>query len=183
MVLLLTLLLVELMGFYFMWWGLLIVIRWCRNVLLKLSRLSTCLRIWTKTPLIDMVLILLSCIGESFSCTFLENLIVVLCLGFDELNDNGRLPVPRRGQVLGLVGANGIGKSTALKILAGKLKPNLGRFTVITILWLALLLTCLRFYCIHFISFSFAEPPWLAGNFNLLPRIWIAGLLYSFSRG
>jgi translation initiation factor RLI1 len=29
-------------------------------------------------------------------------------------------------QVLGLVGTNGIGKSTALKILAGKLKPNLG---------------------------------------------------------
>lgn len=39
-----------------------------------------------------------------------------------------RLPVPRAGQVLGLVGTNGIGKSTALKILAGKLKPNLGRF-------------------------------------------------------
>lgn len=39
-----------------------------------------------------------------------------------------RLPVPRMGQVLGLVGTNGIGKSTALKILAGKLKPNLGRF-------------------------------------------------------
>ncbi|CAN0185682.1 unnamed protein product, partial [Ectocarpus sp. 13 AM-2016] len=35
---------------------------------------------------------------------------------------------PQRGQVLGLVGTNGIGKSTALKILAGKLKPNLGRF-------------------------------------------------------
>jgi ABC-type siderophore export system fused ATPase/permease subunit len=33
-----------------------------------------------------------------------------------------------KGQVLGLVGTNGIGKSTALKILAGKLKPNLGRF-------------------------------------------------------
>ncbi|KAK1890386.1 ATP-binding cassette sub-family E member 1 [Dissostichus eleginoides] len=30
--------------------------------------------------------------------------------------------------VLGLVGTNGIGKSTALKILAGKQKPNLGRF-------------------------------------------------------
>lgn len=40
-----------------------------------------------------------------------------------------RLPVPRPGQVLGLVGTNGIGKSTALKILAGKVKPNLGRFT------------------------------------------------------
>lgn len=31
-------------------------------------------------------------------------------------------------QVLGLVGTNGIGKSTALKILSGKLKPNLGEF-------------------------------------------------------
>ena len=39
-----------------------------------------------------------------------------------------RLPVPRPGQVLGLVGTNGIGKSTALKVLGGKLKPNLGRF-------------------------------------------------------
>jgi len=39
-----------------------------------------------------------------------------------------RLPTPRPGQVLGLVGTNGIGKSTALKILAGKMKPNLGKF-------------------------------------------------------
>ncbi|KAH7102462.1 P-loop containing nucleoside triphosphate hydrolase protein [Auriculariales sp. MPI-PUGE-AT-0066] len=39
-----------------------------------------------------------------------------------------RLPTPRPGQVLGLVGTNGIGKSTALKILAGNLKPNLGRY-------------------------------------------------------
>jgi len=39
-----------------------------------------------------------------------------------------RLPVPRNGQVLGLVGTNGIGKSTALQILAGKVKPNLGRY-------------------------------------------------------
>lgn len=39
-----------------------------------------------------------------------------------------RLPTPRPNQVLGLVGTNGIGKSTALKILAGKLKPNLGSF-------------------------------------------------------
>lgn len=39
-----------------------------------------------------------------------------------------RLPMPRPGQVLGLVGTNGIGKSTALKILSGNLKPNLGRF-------------------------------------------------------
>lgn len=39
-----------------------------------------------------------------------------------------RLPTPRPGQVLGLVGTNGIGKSTALNILAGKLKPNLGKY-------------------------------------------------------
>jgi ATP-binding cassette subfamily E protein 1 len=39
-----------------------------------------------------------------------------------------RLPTPRPGQILGLVGTNGIGKSTALNILAGKLKPNLGKF-------------------------------------------------------
>jgi ATP-binding cassette subfamily E protein 1 len=39
-----------------------------------------------------------------------------------------RLPRPRPGQVLGLVGTNGIGKSTALKVLAGKLKPNLGNY-------------------------------------------------------
>lgn len=32
--------------------------------------------------------------------------------------------------MLGLVGTNGIGKSTALKVLSGKLKPNLGRFEV-----------------------------------------------------
>jgi len=39
-----------------------------------------------------------------------------------------RLPIPRPGQVLGLVGTNGIGKTTACTILAGKLKPNLGKW-------------------------------------------------------
>ena len=38
------------------------------------------------------------------------------------------LPTPRAGSVLGLLGCNGTGKSTALRVLAGKLKPNLGRF-------------------------------------------------------
>ncbi|PON37477.1 ABC transporter ABCE [Parasponia andersonii] len=36
-----------------------------------------------------------------------------------------RLPVPKQGRVLGLVGTTGIGKSTALRVLAGKLKLNL----------------------------------------------------------
>jgi ATP-binding cassette subfamily E protein 1 len=36
------------------------------------------------------------------------------------------LPAPIFGKVVGILGVNGIGKSTAIKILAGILKPNLG---------------------------------------------------------
>jgi ATP-binding cassette subfamily E protein 1 len=37
------------------------------------------------------------------------------------------LPTPFFGKVTGILGRNGIGKTTAIKILAGLLKPNLGR--------------------------------------------------------
>jgi ATP-binding cassette subfamily E protein 1 len=37
-----------------------------------------------------------------------------------------RLPIPRENQVLGLLGANGVGKTTAIRILAGEISPNLG---------------------------------------------------------
>lgn len=37
------------------------------------------------------------------------------------------LPVPTVGKVTGILGPNGIGKSTAINILSGTLKPNLGR--------------------------------------------------------
>ena len=37
------------------------------------------------------------------------------------------LPTPIFGKVIGVLGMNGIGKSTAIKILAGVLKPNLGK--------------------------------------------------------
>jgi len=39
-----------------------------------------------------------------------------------------RLPMPSTGTVLGLLGQNGIGKSTTLKVFSGELVPNLGRF-------------------------------------------------------
>eukprot|EP01119_Soliformovum_irregulare_P023786 TRINITY_DN8390_c0_g1_i1.p1 TRINITY_DN8390_c0_g1~~TRINITY_DN8390_c0_g1_i1.p1 ORF type:complete len:391 (+),score=109.44 TRINITY_DN8390_c0_g1_i1:1348-2520(+) len=39
-----------------------------------------------------------------------------------------RLPMPKRGSILALIGANGTGKSTAIEILSEKGKPNLGRF-------------------------------------------------------
>jgi ATP-binding cassette subfamily E protein 1 len=37
------------------------------------------------------------------------------------------LPAPERGDVIGILGPNGIGKTTALCVLAGDLQPNLGR--------------------------------------------------------
>ena len=45
-----------------------------------------------------------------------------------------KLPVPKRNSVVGLVGRNGVGKSTALNILAGSLKPNLGKYDAASLL-------------------------------------------------
>ena len=40
-----------------------------------------------------------------------------------------KLPTPKKGEVVGLLGRNGMGKSTVINILSGNLKPNLGKFT------------------------------------------------------
>lgn len=39
-----------------------------------------------------------------------------------------RIPTPKKGEVVGLLGRNGMGKSTVVNILSGNLKPNLGRY-------------------------------------------------------
>ncbi len=41
-----------------------------------------------------------------------------------------RLPAPREEQVVGILGPNGMGKSTAINLLSGALRPNLGDWTV-----------------------------------------------------
>jgi len=41
-----------------------------------------------------------------------------------------RVPTPKKGQVIGLLGRNGMGKSTIVNILSGNLKPNLGNYTL-----------------------------------------------------
>lgn len=39
-----------------------------------------------------------------------------------------RLPTPKKGVVVGLVGRNGMGKSTIVNVLSGNMKPNLGKY-------------------------------------------------------
>ncbi|MDF2768289.1 MAG: transporter-related RNase inhibitor, partial [Nitrososphaeraceae archaeon] len=39
-----------------------------------------------------------------------------------------RLPIPKKGSVVGLLGRNAIGKSTIVNILSGNLQPNLGNY-------------------------------------------------------
>ncbi|HLA22302.1 MAG TPA: ATP-binding cassette domain-containing protein, partial [Nitrosopumilaceae archaeon] len=39
-----------------------------------------------------------------------------------------RIPTPKKGRVVGLLGRNGMGKSTVIGILSGTLKPNLGNY-------------------------------------------------------
>jgi len=39
-----------------------------------------------------------------------------------------KLPTPKKGEVVGLLGRNGMGKSTVVNILSGNIKPNLGNY-------------------------------------------------------
>lgn len=50
-----------------------------------------------------------------------------------------RLPAPREEQVVGILGPNGMGKSTAINLLSGALRPNLGDWTVDSKDWLEII--------------------------------------------
>lgn len=70
-------------------------------------------------------------------CPFDAIVIVNLAkeLGKDKIHQYGinsfrlyRLPMPKKGSVVGLLGRNGIGKSTIVNILSGGIKPNFGNY-------------------------------------------------------
>lgn len=70
-------------------------------------------------------------------CPFDAIVIVNLAkeLGTDKMHQFGinsfrlyRLPIPKKGHVVGLLGKNGIGKSTIVNILSGNLRPNFGNY-------------------------------------------------------
>jgi len=46
-----------------------------------------------------------------------------------------RLPTPKKGAVVGLIGRNGMGKSTIVNVLSGSMKPNLGKYDQQEVSW------------------------------------------------
>ena len=70
-------------------------------------------------------------------CPFDAIVIVNLAqeIGVDKIHQYGinsfrlyKIPIPKEGTVTGLVGRNGMGKSTTINLLSGNLKPNFGEY-------------------------------------------------------
>ena len=97
-----------------------------------------CIEVTPQSPMVDISEVL--CVGCGIcvkKCPFQAIKIINVPKNIEKLTTHRygknafklhRLPTPRPGQILGLVGINGIGKSTALQILGNKLKPNLGNY-------------------------------------------------------
>lgn len=76
-------------------------------------------------------------------CPFDAIVIVNLAreIGVDKVHQYGingfrlyKLPIPKEGTVTGLIGRNGMGKSTIINILSGNIKPNFGSYNT-TLTW------------------------------------------------
>ncbi len=70
-------------------------------------------------------------------CPFDAIVIVNLAqeIGIDKIHQYGinsfriyKIPIPKEGTVTGIVGRNGMGKSTIINLLSGNIKPNFGNF-------------------------------------------------------
>jgi ATP-binding cassette, sub-family E, member 1 len=70
-------------------------------------------------------------------CPFDAIVIVNLAheIGVDKIHQYGinsfrlyKIPIPKEGTVTGIVGRNGMGKSTVINLLSGNIKPNFGNF-------------------------------------------------------
>ena len=94
-----------------------------------------------------------------------------------------RLPAPKIKQVVGILGPNGVGKSTAINILSGAIKPNLGDWKNPSPEWEEIISTFPRGELRDYLGLvaedgvSIAVKP---QNIDKLPKLWdgeVRGLL------
>lgn len=94
-----------------------------------------------------------------------------------------RLPTPRQDSVIGILGPNGIGKSTAINLLSGSIMPNLGDWVDPPTDWESIIETFPRGELRDYLTLvsegeiSIAVKP---QNIDKLPKLWsgkVSGLL------
>ena len=94
-----------------------------------------------------------------------------------------RLPAPRQQQVVGILGPNGVGKSTAINLLSGSIKPNLGDWKNAPPDWDEIISTFPRGELRDYLGLVAEEGVSIAvkpQNIDKLPKLWsgkVRGLL------
>ena len=94
-----------------------------------------------------------------------------------------RLPAPRQQQVVGILGPNGVGKSTAINLLSGAVKPNLGDWKNAPPEWDEIISTFPRGELRDYLGLVAEEGVSIAvkpQNIDKLPKLWsgeVRGLL------